>query len=389
MKTSRRQHRGLSLIELLIGSTIAIGAIAMAGMAFLAQNKALQAMDFTRIANASARDTLLTLEGGLRTAGWGVDPRYAIDLLSATPSVDRTTAPDDLSVIARNPMYQWLDNGEGTCVTAGGCYGGNAWPIAVLGASPVAFTITLQGGQVIEKGRLLQAVCLGGEFPVIVTSSATYSAPAGTPTTVTVQTAATASFPYNDTSAIRACHGQTGSALFLVDRARYFVTISAGVPWLMLDPGIDLNANGTLPPADAADLIPIAKDVEDFQVAYMLNGTGSGPDSDHNWILADAAGVVELPTAPADATTLPTYVTPLNDASRLTAASANVRGIRLSLVFRSTRTDSDQVQSWLGDVMAYGENRSGTSANGGRRRRYSAMTHISLRNLESTRSFTF
>ena len=384
-------RRGFTLLELMISIAIMIFGIVMAGAAFALQNKALQAMDLTRIANSSSRDATMSIENALREAGWGVDPRYAIDLFSTSnKSVDRTSAPDDVSFIARDPMYRWIARGDPGCAsTVGGCYlAGNAWEVTAMTAGPpVTLAITLRTNEKIEKGRLLLAVCDGAQNPVILTSSNNYGPGPGA---VTVSSDTTAAFPYNNMTAIRACHNGGGAGLFLLNRYHYFIRSYAGVPWLMLDPGIDLDGDGTLYPTDLDDLIPIAKDVEDLQVAYMLTGTGVGPDNSGagNWIIGDDLGVAELPVPPGSASSLPDYSTAVGDPSRLTTASANVRAIRVSLMLRSPRTDPNQAPGWAGDTLDYPENRTGSAAGGGRRR-YSVVSEISLRNLESSRSFTF
>ncbi len=377
-------RRGFSLLELLIAITIMILAIAMAGAAFSLQNTALQAMELTRVANADSRDALLSLEGGLRQAGWGVDPRYAIDLFSANPSIDRADAPDQLTFIARDPSYQWLDNGQGACVTPAGCFAGHAWPVTAMTAGPpVTLAITLLAGQTIHSGQMVQVLCAGAENPVLLTVTGDYAAG-----DVVLSSLASPAFPYNDTVSIRPCHGAPGAAVFLVNRSRYFIATFGGVPWLMLDPGVDVDGDGVLPPADADDMSPIAKNVEDMQVAYLLSGTGAGPDNDGDWIIGNTVGTVELPVAPVNVNSLPTYVTDPADASRRTMASANVRGVRISLIIRSSRPDPNKGPNFPGDVLAYPENRTGSAA-GNKVRRYSAVSQISLRNLESTRPFTF
>jgi type IV pilus assembly protein PilW len=372
---------------------IVIMAIGSASLAFLAQNKALQALDMTRGANAAARDAMLPIENSLRDLGWGIDPRFAIDLnynCAAVPCRDRTNAPDELVFVARNPYYRWEDDGEGTCVTAGGCFSGFSLPVnsVDLAASPRTVTVTLPSGAVLEKGRVILVTCAAGRNPIMLRLPLTYT---GTGAAVELIPTDPSSAPYNDWANLRACHGQLGAGMFLVDRYRYYVdsTSYGGVPWLMLDSGLDLDADGTLPPADLDDLVPIAKNVEDLQVAYVLQPTTvfvapDAPAGSGDWVLGNNSGTAEEPDFSAAA---PVDTTLASDSSRFTKHPANVRAIRVTMTIRSDRIDQTQPSSWTGDLVAGAENRT-ASLSGGSRRRYVSRTEIALRNMISS-PFTF
>ena len=383
----------MTLVELLVGATVAILAISMAMVATISQTRALQQSDTTRMSSENSRDATLILEEGLRTLGWGIDPRYAIDMQSncpASPAIcrDSATASDELAFVARNPYYRWLGYGEGGCAVTGGCFSGNAWAITAvnIAGAPKTVTAALGVGQILEKGRVMVAVCQGGQNAVMLTMSQQYT---GTGAAMVLTPAAANLAPYNDYNSLQACHGQPGSGLFMVDRARYFVSTQGGFPWLMLDPGIDLNNNGTLPPTDTADLLPIAKGVEDMQVAYVLNSaTGfTAPDSNHDWIIGNdkGAGTAEAPVYTASA---PLYTTSQTDPSRFTMNPANVRSIRLTLTMRADRTDSGQPPAWTGDTLTAAENRAGTIT-GGRFHRYVVKSQVTLRNLTAAGPFVF
>ena len=180
--------------------------------------------------------------------------------------------------------------------------------------------------------------------------------------------------------------------IFLVDRYRYAVQTFNGIPWLMLDTGIDLNGNGILPDngGDLNDLIPIAKGVEDMQVAYAYApGTLYGfaaTDSNTNWIVGDAAGVVEEPDPTLAA---PQYTTPSTDATRFNLHPANIRGVRVTLSLRSLQTDQSRAAAWAGDPLVLSENRNAQLASFGRLRRFSAATSVTVRDLDSRNSFIF
>lgn len=386
---SRSRARGFTLLELLVASTITFLAVGMATMGFITQNQSLQAMDMTRVANESSRDAMLQLETSLRRAGWGVDPRHAIDMVykcTAAGCRDRTGAPDELVFVARNPMYRWLDKDTGTCTTVGGCFEGNAWKIdnVNITSAPKTVSITLLTGQAIEKGRVVLATCAGGQSPVMLTLDAR-ATPTGSSVPLVPVTSDTA--PYNVPSQLQACHDDPGAGLFLVDRFRYFIATQGTTeprPWLMLDTGLNING--------ADEIIPIAKNVEDLQVAYVLQPYAgqTPPDTgtpNGDWIIGNdrsstAAEELSLTAAAPD------YKTATNSPSRYTKHPANVRGVRVSLTLRSVRTDARMGKSWAGESVPGTENRA-DSLSGGAVRRYISRTQITLRNMDSKSPFTF
>ena len=240
---------------------------------------------------------------------------------------------------------------------------------------------------------MVLAICAGGQSPVMLTLAAPVSLGSASPASDVVLNQFSGDptlGPYNDTGSLRACHGQPGAALFLVDRSRFFVQTLNGTPWLMLDTGRDLDGDGILPPADQDDLIPVAKNVLDLQVAYALDpcaGVASGPDSDGDWIIGNAKATREEPllnTNPA----APTYGTASTDPSRCTLNPANVRALRLTLRLRSDRVDPNKNNGWTGDRIANAENRPGTLNVPGYRL-FTTQLDVTLRNMSSTASFIF
>ena len=399
------QESGLTLIELLVGMSISLVAIAMASMAMLSQSQAMRALDLTRGANTSSREAMLQIEHNLRLLGWGIDPHYAIDLVTNCinptppgPCRDQVNAPDQLAFVTRSPLYRFFNQNEGGCALANGCTYGKTWPMtATTPGSPSTVTISPQltnpSSVNLEKGRIVLAVCAAGQNATMLTLSQSYTITNSGSFVLTPF--ATNSPPYNDWSSLQPCHGQAGAMLFLVDHYRYFVQTLGTTPWLMLDLGLDLNGNGTLPPTDAADLIPIAKDIEDMQVAYVIppnpacaTAPDNGPGASGDWIIGNNPGVVEEPFRTA-ATVLPTYQTASSDPSRCNSLNAaNVRGVRVSLRIRSDLPDRSRPPTWAGDTIPYAENRTG-SASGGNYRRYTSETEITLRNLDSRSPFIY
>jgi hypothetical protein len=141
--------------------------------------------------------------------------------------------------------------------------------------------------------------------------------------------------------------------------------------------------------------VPVAKNVEDLQIAYVLNTpTGSSPtapDSDQNWIVGDVAGRQEQPDPNAQAPQ-PDYVTAsATDPSRFTMNPANVRMVRYSFTIRSYRPDPYPPAGWAGDPFLFQENRDTTTGVPalGRYRRVVIKGSVALRNMESRSPFVF
>jgi len=392
-----RIHRGFSLLEVMMATAVSLIAVFASADALTNQFRMIQSRDLKRGANTSSRDAVQFLDSTLRMTGFGIDPRWALDFFyrcAGQPCRDSTTGPDELVVVSRDPNYQFLAEGEGTCTSAAGCYGGNAWPITAATTDPASLTVTLQPGTAFEAGRVVLALCAGAQSPVMLTLGSSVglasTSPAGS--VVINQFSGDPTLgPYNATAALQTCHGQPGASLFLVDRSRFFVQTLNGTPWLMLDTGRDLDGDGVLPPADQDDLVPVAKNVVDLQVAYALDpcpGYAAGPDSDQNWLIGDVKGTGEEPLAVTNPAA-PVYDTPSGDPSRCTTINAaNVRALRVSLRIRSDRRDQTQSVDWSGDVMANAENRSG-SLSIPAYHLYPAELYVTLRNMASTTGFIF
>jgi hypothetical protein len=88
----------------------------------------------------------------------------------------------------------------------------------------------MSNNQTIERGRHIQIHCLGGEFPIILSVTATVTH-AGAPGAENIIYSGVASFPYNDSGNLRACHSQPGTAFYLLDRSRFHVAMQGTDPW--------------------------------------------------------------------------------------------------------------------------------------------------------------
>lgn len=391
----RRAQHGFTLIEVLVAVSLGILVLGLVMTSFLSQQKAYASIDLNRISQESGRDAMLEMETSLRRLGFGIDPRYAIDMrtyaCAIVPCRDRINGPDELVFVARNPNYRWLDFGESGCATAGGCFSGNAFPITVAGT---ALSLTLPVGVSLHKGRVLELVCPNGQQQTMVQLSAPAGPGTGAAITVLISPTAAAN-PYRENAysgGSNACYATPGAVAFLVDRYRYAVsTTVAADPYLVLDTGLDLNGDGVTPDAgDLDDLIPIAKGVEDLQVAYILNdGTTAGRpalDSNTDWIVGNQSGAFEElnPTLAA-----PVYATVSTDPLRFNLHPANVRAIRITISVRSSQPDAAPPDSWTGDPLSLAENRNLQLPSYGRYRRSSISATINVRNLSSRSTFMF
>lgn len=379
---------GFTLVELLISSTITIMAIALALSMFSGQQSALGRQDLMRGNAASARDALLEMESALRRAGYGIDPRHAFDFGSYRCSApgecrDSTDGPDEIVFVSRDPNYRWTS-----------AAGGQGRMFNLLSHAAGAFVLEEStagtGPKVLHKGRVLLAYCNDGSEMSMQTVATTTEVNDAGGVTIVPLLSPVAGDPYRDPNIDTAACFQTGTALvFLVDRHRYAVQSFAGVSYLVLDTGLDLNEDGSTPDeGDDDDLLPVAAGVDDLQVAYLLDPSAgfTAPDSDANWIVGDTAGVREEMDPAAAA---PDYRTALNDASRFNLHPANIRGVRLSLGLHSSVPDTSQPQSWQGDPLRLLENRTSGLGSLGRFRRSTARSTVTLRNLESRSPFIF
>jgi type IV pilus assembly protein PilW len=427
----KRAARGFTLLELMIGATMSLLVIGAVTGAFLSQNRAFISLDLSRVAADASRDAFLEMEPSIRRAGFGLDPRYAFDFAYyACPAVnchDSITGPDDIVFYARNPNYTYTVNAatapDGTvCANAQGCVSGNAYNVSIANAGGVyTATPNLGTGALtpLRKGQVVQFICPGAAAVTLATL-ATTPAQSGTPNLSLVATPASAPGSNDPTLAngfaANGCFVQAGVIMVLVDRFHYLVQQYAGVPWLVLDTGTDIDGSGTV---DASDYLPIAPGVEDVQFAYVMNinapaipsggaapspAPGKGPDAPTpagganagNWVFGDyftgagatAAGTREQPDSTL--ASMPQYGTSLNDPTRYNNTAANIRGVRIAVNLRSLQTDQAQAASWTGDTEKQVGNLNGANLQtGGRLRRFSYSTTVACRDMESRSAFIF
>lgn len=396
--------RGFTLIELMVGMTVAILIIGVVTATFLSQQRAVQALDLSREASNGSRDAMLSMQETIGRAGYGIDPRYAFDLTfyNTGTARDSITGPDEIVFVERDPNYYWSNSPATTvqgCDPSAPC-SGHAWQITATNAGSGTLTILAHGGESFLKGQLVLIVCANGQNPLIGEVSSWNSA--SSTITLNVNNAN----PYRQmipSSGANACYAAPGLSLFLVNRYHYHVVTIGGDPWLMLDRGIDYNGNGVTPEngGDLSDEIPIAHGVENIQFAYLLQPppspwTGGGaaptaPDNNTNWVVGDTPGVVETPDPTA---TAPLQNTVITDPSRYNKHPANVRGIRVRITVRSLLKDLTAPGNFTGDAFyppgaTTVENANTLGAPNDKFRRYFTSVVVATPNLNSKDPFIF
>lgn len=412
MRLNRYIRRGFTVAELTVSMAITAIVMTLVMGTVVSQQRGFQSSETGRRAIEGGRDAMLELERSVRRAGFGVDPRYAFDfayyrcefLDSANPKTNLPFAcrdrnrragalwnagfSDELVFFSRNPNYRIVPNGstlDGTtnCADTRGCVVGRMWRIkpGSIDAPTRKFTLErlVTGGPTkLQRGQVLLAVCSNSpanytmmtvDVPVTLTKTndtdvKVYPAtPADPPTTL-------APSPYREnaifnTGGLVDCYG-TSAVVFEIDMYRYFIRYDfprespQRRPWLMLDRGVNLNdldstdpwvrPAGTDPDASRlTSLEPVAANIDDMQVAYIMNpikgqaapDAGAFDGTGSNWVLGDANLDPATTTAASEAyeepnpfVTAPLYRTLATDSARSTPHPANIRAVRIGLVVR-------------------------------------------------------
>lgn len=385
MRAMKVHARGFTLIELMVATAVA--AIVLAGVivAANAQTKAYAVGARQRTAQAEARSALLYVEQRLQTAGFGLDPVFALDFdhyaPTAAPLCPAQLAPcprdaqansDELVFYSRNPNYWIPSDTNAACGGLPCAPSGNVWTVSAASSSSV--TISARKDDHFEMGQIVLVVCRGGNFYAFSTIGANVNVTADTPSLPLTLAAAVPGDPFNQPDAMVApaagnCFTSGSARMFLVDRYRFHVrpeNVNGGVvPYLVLDRGIDANHDGAI---DDDDELVIAEGIENFQVAYVFANPVlatqvaglSGPLSYATGGGTGSTGVANEITltlfpGPAPGPTQSVYAPssfygytfgPPAPPQRLTDHQANIRAVRIALVARSPGTDRDA----LGDT---------------------------------------
>lgn len=402
-RSSRRTSpRGVTLVELLVGIGVLGIVLASITGAVLSQRKVAVSVELGREMLDNGREALLEIEKGLRMAAFGVDPRVAFDfahfrcdgddLITGVNGRqicrDRRDGPDRLSFLARDPHYRIDPLGTNGCAVDQGCPTGQAWHLTARDTtSPPSITVDAREGQRFLAGRVLLVTCSTvARFSMVTVATTTEAEEAG-PLRIPLYEAH-ATDPTRENALDAACFAATPT-VFAVDRWHYEIRDYDGMPWLVLDPGLDLDGDGQDPLAevDLDDLLPIAPGIEDLQFAYVLADPlgETSPDSNQNGVVGDdSAAAAEEPDPSLNA---PEYRTAANHETRRNLHPANVRAVRVSLVARSLRPDRGR----LGDRIPAAENaqRNAEEEVTDELRRALLTTTVATRNMGSRGMFTF
>lgn len=406
MTARRRPQQGFTLVELVV-------SVAMAGIVFaivmgvvLMQQRAQESTEVMRSAISSGRNAIIEIDHALRRAGFGIEPAHAFDFnffrCASSDLVDglcrdRREAPDVLSFVSRDPNYQIVplstdpctdpDGCPEMCTDPNGCLQGRVWRMTSYDASGPKIMLTAREGQIFRKGQTLLAVCRSSSNYTMMTVKDTVLAADDGDIELTLN-AAVSGNPYFANALAPPCFSNQ-PIVYAVERHHYFIHEYDGVPWLVLDTGLDLDGDDNDPwtNPDEKDFIPIAPNVEDLQVAYVLSRTAPGvmPDSDANGVVGDDAEDGAAAEEPNNTLAAPNYQTPSDSPLRRNLHPANIRGVRYTVTVRSERPDPGGVPGWLGDPLPQPENSSREldDAALGRFRRQEASSYVNVRNLES------
>lgn len=318
-RSVRARRGGFTLIELIVG--LAVGAIVLAAIAasIVAMNGVFQANGTTKTTVESGRASLSYLERTLPKAGYGIPPQFAFDfgLIAGVTAKDNQLGPasafvtDDLAYRYRDPTYMRfgsIDSGLGT--------------------------ITLEGGDTfginMKAGQTLMVSCIGSAQKFVMVRTVGTVAPGDPSTSVAVYGAP---FPTANDGCLQGT-GASAAFVMLVHemRVRVVPLPPNNRPFLIVSHNM----------VDLSDFDVLAADVENFQVAYMMNqpspllspappvvDTGPAP----NWVLGDDPAVT--PELPNPGATLAAYSDSYSVPARFNAHPANIRGVRISVTLKS------------------------------------------------------
>lgn len=323
-------RRGFTLIELLVGAVTTTIILSAVAMTFVGVQGTYQAESRIKVAVEGMRTATGFIEQRLRMAGYGVDPRFAFDfnatVLPNNAKANHTivfgagipnTVTDDLAFRYRDPS--WMRRGS------------------YVGGAGIQLATGSTFGMSFPRGQRFIVSCIGGrDYLVLRTTAGGVSKDANGSANFTVDTAL--SSVSSDTPCL-AKQGEASPYVLLLHETRIRVVSMGGRPFLMAFNGLD--------ELDMTSAVPLAADVESFQVAYVMNrpplgGPNAGvPAVDArssvvNWVLGDV-GSVDGDRFPDPATVpAPRYQTPYEDGSRYNRHPANIRGVRVSIGIRST-----------------------------------------------------
>lgn len=326
LKIASRAHslrRGVTLVELLVGTVITTIILAAVGMAVIAVQRSYVVETQVKGAVESGRSGMSFLERSVRLAGYGLDPRFAFDFDTTgvpgnvkdnyeltLPSGEKVLT-DDLAFRYRDPAF----------LRRGSITGGNL-------ALQSPFGVTLRAGQPLIVS------CVGGQEYVVVRLTAPVSDATATAAPIGIDVNP---FPPTGGRQCLSSGGADAPFVMLMQEVRVRLLVMDGRSFLVAYRDFNGVAGNT-------NYVTLAQDVESFQVAYVMNrprpdaavapAAVDAASTPANWVLGDA-GSNAANVTPDPATQAPLYSTPYDDALRYNNHPANIRSVRLSFVLRS------------------------------------------------------
>ena len=296
-----RSRRGFTLVETLMGTTVAMLTVTAVAAAFVAFTRNVYTQEGIRGGQAGLRSALHDLTRQVRMAGYGLEPAYAFGVPDGWAG-SGPNASDRLVVRSRDLMFSAAVLHEGA----------SAGAVRVV-SLPVR----------LRRGQVLQVVCPGAMRWGYARLAADVAA-SNSPTVLSLEPA-TGTFP--DLGAVfdEPCFdGAPGlpARVFKVDVHDYSVRLvdddsDAATP----ERPYLFRAHGLGPRPDALGE-PVAEGIESLRVTFLReNGNAFVP----RWDVAHPP---------------PEYETPAGSPLRRNDNPANVRAVRLRLVARATRADS-------------------------------------------------
>lgn len=326
-----RRPRGFTLIELLTSTVVLVLVLGGVGLGVIGMQSAVQSETETRSVAEAGRVATTFLSRSLANVGYGLDPRYALDLTTTgLPSAMKdnytatTSGATPVTFVTDDLAFRYRDSGY-------------AWR-ATLDSSTTRINLDAANpsvGMPLALNQTVVLACVGAsDWAVFKLSASALS----TATFINV-TAHGAPFPG---LSVRPCMLRTGADapyLMLVHQARLRVVDLGGRPHLV----VFHNLNSP-DPSTNTDFDVIAPDVEVFQVAYVMNrpspsspccAAAVAPDTGANWVMGDTGDPAgELPAFNA---TAPTFEMAYNHVSRFQGLAGNVRALRVTLVVRAAQ----------------------------------------------------
>lgn len=325
-----RRNSGFTLAEVLVSLVISSIVLLAVGAVFIGVQNSYERLSRSQSAIDGNRTAIAYIERQVRMAGYGIDPALAFDFTSplnptsnprdngaideaaTTPTVPAPApSTDDLTIRYRDP--NWVRRGK----------------VNTAGTSLELETSTTNWGVGLRAGRRLLVTCPSGGGYGVYTLTSTI-----TPTTQGAQAVtrvAAAPFP---TASQSPCLEQTGALLpyvSVLQERRIRVRNVGGRPFLVAYDRLDQQGD--------SDFDPLAADVEDFQVAFVMNVQPSNsnvtivnPATGTNWILGDGVSPEAFPNPGSAA---PRYDDAYDTANRYNDHPANIRAVRVSIVTRS------------------------------------------------------